>query len=105
MKRIKINEKITMRGMNDLFYQIEVYDVLENGNLKFNNLSDYYIKGYKRNRIKDILHETSIFKMFKSIADSNVNWNDEQCKEYCKRMNETIDLIEKIEEIYLKWEV
>ena len=105
MKRIKINEKITMRGMNDLFYQIEVYDVLENGKLKFNNLSDYYIKGYKRNRIKDILHETSIFRMFKDFADNDFNWNDEQCKEYCKIMNETIDLIEKIEEIYLKWEV
>ncbi len=102
MKKIKINEKNTTRGKNNLFYQIEVYNVLENGKLRLNNLSDYYIKSYQRNEIKDILHETSIFKMFKSIADSNFNWNDEQCKEYCKKMNETIDLIEKIEKIYLK---
>lgn len=97
MKKIKINEKVTKRGTNSLFYEIEVYDVLENGELRLNNLSDYYIKPYQRNTIKDILHETSIFKMFKSIADSNTSWNDEQCKEYCKKINETIDLIEKIE--------
>lgn len=102
MKKIKINEKIAKRGMNNLFYQIEVYDVLEDGKLKLNNLSDYSIKPYQRNKIKDILHETSIFKMFKEIADSNSNWDDEQCKEYCKKINETIDLIEKIEKIYLK---
>ena len=105
MKRIKINEKVTKRGANSLFYQIEVYDVLENGKLKLNNSSDFYIEPYQRNAIKNILHETSIFKMFKSIADSNSNWNDEQCKEYCKKMNETIELIEKLEKDFLKVEL
>ena len=104
MKRIKINEKITQRGNNSLFYQIEVYDVLENNELRYNNNSDYYIQPYQRNEINDILHETSIFKMFKKIADNKENWNDEQCKEYCKKMNQTIEEIIKIEEIYLKKE-
>ena len=42
--------------------------------------------------------------MFKKIADNKENWNDEQCKEYCKKMNETIEEIVKIEEIYLREE-
>lgn len=100
MKRIKINENITMKGMNDLYFNIEIYDVLENGNLKYNNLSDYYIQSYQRDEIANILHATPIFKMFKEYADNEMLWDDEQCKVYCKKMNDTIDLINKIKEIY-----
>lgn len=89
MKKIKINEEITMRGMNNLFYQIEVND--EKGN-RLNTIS------YQRNCVADMLHQTPIFEVFKRMEGKN--WNDEQCDECCEKLKKVIKKLEEISKIY-----
>lgn len=87
--RININEKITMRGMNNLFYQIEIYD--EKGH------SIRTIQ-YQRNCIAKMLHETPIFEFFKSSDGKLIN--SIQCNEYCDKLERVIKLLEQVANIY-----
>lgn len=87
--RIKINETVTTRSMNSLFYQVEIYD--EKGNL-INCIE------YQRNCIARMLHETPIFDFFKRFDEKFIN--SLQCDEYCKKLKQVISILEKIANIY-----
>ena len=89
MYRVKISEKITTRGMNNLFYQVEVSD--EKGH------SIRTIQ-YQRNCIAKMLHESPIFEYFKK-ADGHLV-NSLQCDEYCNKLEQVISLLEKASKIY-----
>ena len=89
MYRIKINENITTRAMNNLFYQIEIYD--EKGNL-------IRTIQYQRNCIARMLHESPIFDFFKKADDQFIN--SLQCDEYCNKLEQVIKMLEKIFKIY-----
>ena len=89
MLKIRINEKLTTRGMNNLFYQVEVSD--------FETGKNQTTIEYRRN-IAEMLHETPIFKMFK--RNEGTAWEDKQCREYCKKLEDVIKLLEKTMEIY-----
>lgn len=93
MKRIKINEDLNTRGMNELYYQIEIWNINQKNNNESLNRSYQYLR-----KNANLLHETSIFKFIKGM-DGQI-WNDEQCDEYCNKLNQVLDLINKIEDIY-----
>lgn len=89
MKKIIINEKPTMRGLNREYYLVEIYDNDNNRLLK--------AIAYPR-RISRILHETSIWKFFKPL--DNQILNDDQCEEYVEKLKDVIKRIKEIEKIY-----
>lgn len=85
---IKINENIKMRGLNNLFYGVEIFD--ENNRL---------IRSVQYPRtIASILHETPIFAFFKKANGEKIN--SSQCEEYCEKLEAVIRMIEKINSIY-----
>lgn len=87
--RIKINEKITMRGMNNLFYQVEIYN--EQGSIM-------RTVQYQRNCVARMLHESPVFEFFKN--NDNQLTNSLQCDEYCNKLEQVVSLLEKISKIY-----
>lgn len=87
--RIRINEEVTTRGMNNLFYQIEIDD-------EFGNRIHTIM--YQRNCIANMLHETPIFEFFKRLDGQFVNRI--QCEEYCSKLENVIKMLEKIAKIY-----
>lgn len=98
MKKIVINEKITTRGMNNLYFEIEIRDIdTESGKEKTCMDSTFYPISYERKNAQ-ILHETTIFKFFQEME--NKLWNDAQCAEYCEKLRKAVKLIEEIEKIY-----
>lgn len=86
MVEITINENITKRGMNSLFYQVEI-----EGENHFATIK------YPR-KIAKLLHETSIFKTIKRMEGRKLN--KAQCLEFCEKLEKVIKMLEEVEEVY-----
>lgn len=89
MCRVNINEDLTKRGLNDLFFQIEIDD--EKGH-RIRTIS------YQRNCVANMLHKAPIFNFFKSANGKLVN--KLQCEDYCNKLEQVVSLLEKISKIY-----
>ena len=88
---VKINENITMRGMNALFYEVEFKRVSNN---KIHH--SYYIT-YQRGNIENMLHGSSIWYQIKNINDTEAHLNYEDYIKYRDLLEETIKKLEEIE--------
>lgn len=86
--KININEKITKRGMNSLFYQIEID----------NEIGERIMTISYAQNIANMLHDTPIFRYFKDCNGMFIN--AKQCSEYCIKLEQVIHMLDKISEIY-----
>lgn len=86
MVKITINENTIKRGMNSLFYQVEIRG------------ENYFATIKYPRKIANLLHETSIFKTIKRMEGRKLNKS--QCLEYCKKLEKVIKMLEEVEEVY-----
>lgn len=91
---VKINEEITMRGMNTLFYEVEFKRIYDNGKIHHS-----YSITYQRGNIENMLHGSSIWYQIKNISDNEVHLNYEDYIKYRDLLEETIKKLEEIEKI------
>ena len=86
MYKIIFNEKKVTRGMNNLYSEVVIlYDNKEVGHK------------YYRNTIKDMLHQTNIYKDIKRFDKFTKNEINNIFNKLCK----VIDLLEKANNIYI----
>lgn len=85
---IRINEKTTMRGMNSLYYQIELWST-----------KNKFIESipYQKN-ITKMLHESPIFNFFKDLDGKELE--SVECLEYCEKLKRVIKMLENVAKIY-----
>ena len=88
---VKINENITMRGMNALFYEVEFKRVSNN------KIHHSYEITYQRGNIENMLHGSSLWHQIKNISDNEVRLNYEDYVKYRDLLEETIKKLEEIE--------
>lgn len=91
---VKINEEITMRGMNALFYEVEFKRINENGKVHHS----YYIT-YQRGNIENMLHSSSLWYDISFMSDNEVHLNYEDYIKYRDLLEETIKKLGEIEEL------
>lgn len=94
---VKVNEQITTRGMNSLFYRIYFNRVKDNHITTFADIS------YQRGNIENMLHGTSIFYDLKLFSDAEVHLTYEEVLELTKVLRETIDKLNDVEENYRRY--
>ena len=87
--KVHINEDITTRGLNSLFYQIEVDDTKGH---RIRTIS------YQRTCVADMLHNSPVFEFFRKSNNKLVN--KAQCDEYCNKLEQVICLLEQVSKIY-----
>ena len=83
--RIEFNEKITTRGMNNLYFEINFYE----GNKRI------YCIDYRRT-IASTLHETPIYKW---LEKHNMQISTRLYEETRNNLNKVVELLEKLEKI------
>lgn len=91
---VKVNEEITTRGMNSLYYHIYFNRV------KDGHISTFKDIEYQRGNIENMLHATSIFYDLKLFSDAEVHLSYEEALELTKVLRETIDKLNDAEEVY-----
>ena len=90
---VKINENITMRGMNALFYEVE-FKLVSN-----NKIHHSYCITYQRGNIENMLHGSSIWYDISFMSDNEVHLNYEDYVKYRDLLEKTIKKLEEIEKI------
>ena len=94
MKLIKINETKKINGENNLYYQIEFYDV-KNGTISLNE-SNFSTVTFPR-KISRALHNTGVFKDIGKVENKSIS--DNLCKEYRDKLIKTINKLIEINAI------
>ena len=88
---LKINEEITMRGMNTLFYEVEFKRICNN------KIHHSYHITYQRGNIEKMLHSSSLWYDISFMSDNEVHLNYEDYIKYRNLLEETIKKLEEIE--------
>ncbi len=92
MKMMRINELKTINGKNNLYYQIEFYDISKSAEISLNESTCNKVV-YPR-RIARLLHETSIFKDISKLENKPIK--DNLCNEYKDKLIKTINKLIEI---------
>lgn len=90
---LKINENITMRGMNTLFYEIEFKGV------RHNRIHHSYNITYQRGNIATMLHGTSLWHIISFMNDNEIHLSYEDYIKYRNLLEEIIKRLGEIEEL------
>lgn len=93
---VKVNENVTTRGMNSLYYQVEFSRIKDNHISTFKNIS------YQRGNIENMLHGTSIFYDLKLFSDASVHLSYKEALELIKVLEDIIKRLNEIEEVYIR---
>lgn len=88
---IKINENVTQRGANCLFFQIEFKRIANNRTSFYRTLS------YQRGYIERMLHESPIWYNLEQCSNNGTHLTFEQMNICLKRLEL---IIQKLKEIY-----
>ena len=91
---VKINEKITVRGMNTLFFEVKFKRVYDNGKLEHT-----YKVSYQRGNIAIMLHGSSLWYIISFMSDNEVHLSYEDYIKYRNLLEEIIKRLGEIEEL------